>query len=193
MRDLAERRARRRRRPRSSPCGSSTITRIASRGLLAGTSRRTRRRTCRRVAGRSRLLRCARLPGHRVAGDRGLGAGALEDDVAEHRHHPLGGVPRDDARALRAACTRWPPIFSTRCGVTRTPPFAIVAYAETICIGVTAMPCPIGTVPIVEPDHWSSGSTMPGSRPGSRRRSAAEPEPLDPRGELARRRAARRS
>ncbi len=42
----------------------------------------------------------------------------------------------------------------------------IVAYALTICSGVTAMPCPIGTVPIVEPDHWSSGSTMPGLSPG---------------------------
>ncbi len=28
------------------------------------------------------------------------------------------------------------------------------------------MPCPIGTVPIVEPDHWSSGSANPGDSPG---------------------------
>ena len=55
---------------------------------------------------------------------------------------------------------------STRCGVGLTPPFPIVAYALTICIGVTAMPCPIGTVPIVDPYHFSSGSTMPGLSPG---------------------------
>jgi hypothetical protein len=28
------------------------------------------------------------------------------------------------------------------------------------------MPCPIGTLPIVEPDHLSGGSTMPGLSPG---------------------------
>ena len=63
-------------------------------------------------------------------------------------------------------CTRLLPTFSTRCGVTRTPPLPIVAYADTICSGVTAMPCPIGTVPIVEPDHLSSGSTRPELSPG---------------------------
>jgi len=30
----------------------------------------------------------------------------------------------------------------------------------------TAMPWPIGTLPIVEPDHLSSGSTCPGLSPG---------------------------
>ena len=55
---------------------------------------------------------------------------------------------------------------STTCGVTATPSFATAAYAVAICIGVTAIPCPMGTVPIVEPDHWESGSTMPELSPG---------------------------
>ena len=59
-----------------------------------------------------------------------------------------------------------PPIRSMRCGCTSLPPFAIAAYARAICIGVTAMPWPIGTVPIVDPDHWSSGSAKPGDSPG---------------------------
>src|SRR5215471_822181 len=28
------------------------------------------------------------------------------------------------------------------------------------------MPCPIGTLPIVDPDHWSAGSTIPWLSPG---------------------------
>ena len=31
---------------------------------------------------------------------------------------------------------------------------------------MTATPCPIGTFPIVEPDHWAAGSTAPGLSPG---------------------------
>ena len=53
-----------------------------------------------------------------------------------------------------------------RCAGGITPPFPIAAYALTIWSGVTAMPCPIGTVPIVEPDQSSYGSTMPGLSPG---------------------------
>ena len=45
------------------------------------------------------------------------------------------------------------PMRSTRCGVRSTPPFAIAPYAAAIWTGVTAMPCPIGTFPIVEPDQ----------------------------------------
>src|SRR3954469_18888024 len=45
------------------------------------------------------------------------------------------------------------------------PRLATAAYAAAICIGVTAMPWPIGTLPIVEPDHCSSGSTMPPDSP----------------------------
>src|SRR5881394_2061832 len=52
------------------------------------------------------------------------------------------------------------------CGRDQTPRFAIAAYAAAICTGVTAMPCPIGTLPIVEPDHLSGGSTIPGLSPG---------------------------
>ncbi len=39
-------------------------------------------------------------------------------------------------------------------------------YARAIWIGVTAMPCPMGTVPIVDPDHWSTGSAKPADSPG---------------------------
>src|SRR3954467_11281720 len=48
-----------------------------------------------------------------------------------------------------------------RCGCTSTPRFATVAYAAAICTGVTATPWPIGTLPIVEPDHSSGRSTKP--------------------------------
>ena len=43
----------------------------------------------------------------------------------------------------------------------------IAENALTIWSGVTAMPWPMGTVPIVEPDHLPYGSTMPGLSPGS--------------------------
>jgi hypothetical protein len=43
---------------------------------------------------------------------------------------------------------------------------AITEYDRAICTGVTAMPWPIGTVPIVEPDHSSSGSANPADSPG---------------------------
>ena len=46
------------------------------------------------------------------------------------------------------------------------PPFATAPYAAAICTGVTAMPWPIGTLPIVEPDHFAGGRTMPGLSPG---------------------------
>src|SRR5262249_10651997 len=72
----------------------------------------------------------------------------------------------------RCRCT-WrttrPPTRSTRCGWTQTPSFAIAAYADAIWIGVTAIPCPIGTLPIVDPYQWSSGSTCPGLSPGKAR------------------------
>ena len=55
---------------------------------------------------------------------------------------------------------------SMRWGRTRTPPFAITEYARAIWTGVTAMPCPIGTVPIVDPDHSSTGRAKPADSPG---------------------------
>ena len=54
----------------------------------------------------------------------------------------------------------------TRCGWIQTPSFATAAYTDAIWIGVTAIPWPIGTLPIVEPVHCSSGSTKPGLSPG---------------------------
>ena len=65
---------------------------------------------------------------------------------------------------------------STRCGCTQTPRFAIVAYAAAICTGVTATPWPIGTFPIVEPDHSSGCRTKPGLSPG-KAMPVVEPKP----------------
>ena len=44
--------------------------------------------------------------------------------------------------------------------------FASAPYAAAIWIGVTAIPWPIGTLPIVEPDQRSTGNTIPGLSPG---------------------------
>jgi hypothetical protein len=49
---------------------------------------------------------------------------------------------------------------------TSRPPLPMAAYARAIWIGVTAIPCPMGTVPIVDPDHWSSGRANPEDSPG---------------------------
>ena len=57
-------------------------------------------------------------------------------------------------------------MWSTRCGCTQTPLFASAPYIAAIWIGVTAIPWPIGTLPIVEPDQRSRGSTIPGLSPG---------------------------
>ena len=59
-----------------------------------------------------------------------------------------------------------PPMWSTRCGCTQTPRFATAAYAAAICTGVTAIPWPMGTFPIVAPVHWDGGRTMPAVSPG---------------------------
>ena len=47
-----------------------------------------------------------------------------------------------------------------------TPPFATAAYAAAIWIGVTAIPCPIGTLPIVAPVQRDGGMTIPALSPG---------------------------
>ena len=103
------------------------MTRIASRGFFAGTSPTNEPTYFFDVAAVLGLLGGTGLAGHGVAGDGSLGAGSLEDHVAEHRHHPVGRVARDDALAGRPSRTRCEPTFSTRCGVTRTPPLPIVA------------------------------------------------------------------
>ena len=72
-----------------------------------------------------------------------------------------------------------PCTWSTRCGCTHTPLFAIAAYTDASWIAVTEMPCPIGTLPIVEPDQYdgSRPGLSPGkSMPGRARRSRT----LDP-------------
>ena len=71
-------------------------------------------------------------------------------------------------RILRATTAGLPfvPTRSTRCGWSQTPSLATVPYAAAICTGVIAIPCPIGSVPIVEPDQRSSGGTIPRVSPG---------------------------
>ena len=43
----------------------------------------------------------------------------------------------------------------------------IVAYTDAICSGVTAIPWPIGTVPMLVPYHCSSGRRIPSDSPGN--------------------------
>ena len=45
------------------------------------------------------------------------------------------------------------------CGGRRMPPLAIAEYALAICSGVTSWPCPIGRLPIEEPEYLLTGST----------------------------------
>ena len=46
------------------------------------------------------------------------------------------------------------------------PPLAIAEYAAAIWIGVTDSPCPIGRLPIDEPEYCQACSTIPCSSPG---------------------------
>ena len=108
-----------------------------------------------RVAARDRvgLLRRAGLAGQHVAGDRGAGGGAARAEHAlEHPPHrrrgrlvrsrggPAACAPGARRRTRRCApaagCRRW-----------RSP-----RTRSAICIGVTAMPWPIGRLPIEEPE-----------------------------------------
>ena len=72
----------------------------------------------------------------------------------------------DIRRRVFQACGARPPTRSTRCGSIQTPSFATAAYTDAIWIGVTEIPCPIGTLPIVVSLHWASGRTKPGLSPG---------------------------
>src|SRR3954466_545217 len=65
---------------------------------------------------------------------------------------------------------------STTYGRCMIPPFAMALYAWAIWIGVTAMPWPIGRLPIEEPEYCFGGSTMPGLSPG-RSTPVAWPQP----------------
>ena len=70
------------------------------------------------------------------------------------------------------------------------PPFATAAYAAAICTGVTAMPWPIGTLPIVEPDQRLDRQHDAGRLAGkSIPVGFAEPEAVDPATEPLRARA----
>ena len=75
-------------------------------------------------------------------------------------------MPASRIRRLAKSGLGSPSIRFTTCGCTSTPPFAIAEYMAAICIGVTAMPWPIGMLPIDESYHLSGGSRMPGASPG---------------------------
>ena len=89
----------RRRRPKIAPCGSSTATRITSRGRVAGTTP-TNEATYFDVEYPPRgsgFGAVPVLPGDLVAGDRGGSASRpFGDDVPEHRHQLAGDRRRDD-------------------------------------------------------------------------------------------------
>ena len=93
------------------------------------------------------------------------------------------GGPIGSAAAIGTQRRRWLHVGRrgrpTRCGCTQTPLFAIAAYTDASWIAVTAMPCPIGTFPIVEPDQYDGSS--PWFSPGkSMPVGCAEAELLDP-------------
>ena len=73
-----------------------------------------------------------------------------------------------------------PPTRSTRCGWIQTPSFATAAYTDAIWIGVTAMPCPIGTLPIVGRSTGRAAGRSRGSRRGSRSRSSTRSRTSSP-------------
>ena len=75
-------------------------------------------------------------------------------------------MPASRMRRLGMSGAASPWIRFTTCGCTSTPPLAIAEYMAAICIGVTAMPWPIGMLPIDESYHLSGGSRMPGASPG---------------------------
>jgi len=55
-------------------------------------------------------------------------------------------------RRVTASCTSSPTWAISR-GLTCTPSLATAQNAEAICRAVTAMPWPMGMLPIEEPDH----------------------------------------
>src|SRR4051812_50115333 len=69
-----------------------------------------------------------------------------------------------------------PPIFSTTCGSTITPPLAMPEYMAAICSGVTEMPWPIGMLPIEEEYHLSGGMTA-GAASAGRPMCVGRPKP----------------
>jgi hypothetical protein len=148
--------------PQMAPRGSSIETRITETWFArahAGERRDIVRRRVPRSPGRVCQFR---LAGHRVAGDgcRGTSAGA---------------APLSMARTLRA--TTGSTVCSGRASRPRTAvdevrrqPGATVgaaANAAAICNRRDRDPWPIGTLPMVEPDHSFRGRTMPGDSPKS--------------------------
>ena len=64
----------------------------------------------------------------------------------------------------RPSASMW---AATRRGCTIRPPFAIVMYASSTCIGVTDTPMPTGFVNMSDSVHWEAGARMPGDWPGN--------------------------
>src|SRR3954452_2448129 len=69
-----------------------------------------------------------------------------------------------------------PPIDLTMCAGRRIPPLAIAEYAVAIWRGVTDSPCPIGRLPIDEPEYCCQCNTIPRASPG-RSTPVGEPNP----------------
>ena len=150
------------------PCGSSTETRMTTRGPRRRNEADERGNVVRVRVAAVRVGLRPRFPSSRRPGSPAPppAAGALE-----RRRPGASRSARGRSSARRRAGGRPPRLalpdtWSTRCGSTHTPPFASAAYADAIWIGVTAMPWPIGTFPIVEPDHLSTGRTIPALSPG---------------------------
>ena len=59
------------------------------------------------------------------------------------------------------------PTCSTSRGFTWMPLSATVENAEAIWSAVTAMPCPMGMLPMEESDQSLTGATLPPTSPGN--------------------------
>ena len=170
--------------PKIWPCGSSIETRTTSRGRARRDDPDERGDVVRvRVAAvRIGLRRGAGLAGDEVPGHGRLAAGALRgDDALEHPHQLAGD--RSPTRPAGARASRRAGRGRGRRGAAapRRPCSRARAYIDAIWIGVTAIPWPIGTLPIVEPDQCSTRQHDPGALarevdPGL----LAEAEPRDP-------------
>ena len=118
--------------------------------------------------GSARWSRSRPRPRRRASGSRSMRVVRLDD------------TRRSATRRAARKSPRRPTVPLTSRGCTHTPPFAIVAYTDAICSGVTADPLPVGrsSQPGVAP--LRQGGTMPCGltrEPDARR--AAEPEPVE--------------
>jgi hypothetical protein len=73
---------------------------------------------------------------------------------------------RDGAVGSSRRVPSGPTVASTRRGGRVSPPLAMVVNTSSICIGVTAMPFPIGIEARLVALYSSTGSRMPVDSPG---------------------------